>query len=285
MHPRIGVTPPVTLLRMTHTLTSNKLREYSHEIRPTFVIDLETTGLAKDDEIVEIGVYDYTGNRTWDTLVRPTHKSADATTFITGISDEMVADAPNIVEALDLLSEVVDLKDGLFIAHNGRTFDFPRLNHVLDENGHPIIDVERTLDSCRVARILIPHGLTTTHRLETLLGFYGIDEVQDHRAGSDCRQTALVLDHLIDERNAGFVGFRSVEKMMEYSERTIPWPRADEKKARTWLKSLLELHASGELVDDSPAHRLELRYRDLVGWLYPKAGPGLLDRVTQLTRA
>ncbi len=53
-------------------------------------LDTETTGLERDDEIVEIAIVDHEGNTLIDTLVRPNRPIPTTATRINGISNEMV---------------------------------------------------------------------------------------------------------------------------------------------------------------------------------------------------
>ena len=60
-------------------------------------IDVETTGLNDDSEIIEVGlaiVENGTVARTWQSLVRPQKRIPKDIAIMTGITNEMVADAP-----------------------------------------------------------------------------------------------------------------------------------------------------------------------------------------------
>ncbi len=58
------------------------------------ILDSETTGLDKDDEIIEIGVIDCSGKILLDTLVRSIKKIPPAVTKIHGITNVNVKNAP-----------------------------------------------------------------------------------------------------------------------------------------------------------------------------------------------
>ena len=68
------------------------------------VIDIETTGLYSEfDEILELSAVKYRNNKMIDkftTLVRPEEEIDEYITDLTGITNEMVANAPSIEEAL-----------------------------------------------------------------------------------------------------------------------------------------------------------------------------------------
>jgi DNA polymerase III subunit epsilon len=73
-------------------LAIQKAREYL-AVRPVF-LDTETTGLAQNDEIIEICIIDHEGAVLVDTLVKPTRSIPLEAVRVHGISDLMVADAP-----------------------------------------------------------------------------------------------------------------------------------------------------------------------------------------------
>src|SRR3954453_4164103 len=94
-------------------------------------VDLETTGANPiDDRIIEIGIVCVQGDHVerWASLVHPGIPISPFIQNLTGISNEMVADAPVFEELLDEL--MTRLKGGVFIAHNAR-FDSGFLKNAL----------------------------------------------------------------------------------------------------------------------------------------------------------
>lgn len=68
------------------------------KIQDFVVLDLETTGLSvKEDQILEIGAVKVQGGEvtaSYETFVNPGRKVPERITELTGIRDEMIADAP-----------------------------------------------------------------------------------------------------------------------------------------------------------------------------------------------
>ncbi len=91
-------------------------------------LDFETTGLDPiRDHIIEIGALkiDHEGyDHTYEQLVKPPVDIDERITKITGITNEMVVGAANIVEAMTKLVEFIG--DGKLVAHNAE-FDIPWL--------------------------------------------------------------------------------------------------------------------------------------------------------------
>jgi len=75
-------------------------------LRDFLVVDTETTGLGDDAEIVEISVIDDTGYLVWSSLVKPTKPIPPEVTAIHGITNEMIADAPDFHEIYAELDDV-----------------------------------------------------------------------------------------------------------------------------------------------------------------------------------
>src|SRR5210317_2185967 len=89
------------------------------------IIDIETTGgRAGRDKITEVGVILFDGERvvdTFESLVNPECYIPYGITQLTGISQEMVEDAPKFYE---VAKRVVEITEGaIFVAHNVR-FDY-----------------------------------------------------------------------------------------------------------------------------------------------------------------
>ncbi|HHH82498.1 MAG TPA: 3'-5' exonuclease, partial [Chloroflexi bacterium] len=80
-------------------------------MRPLIAFDLETTGLdPARDAVIEIGAVRFRGDRVeaeWSTLINPGRPLPNPIIELTGINDEMLAQAPRITEVLDDLHAFV----------------------------------------------------------------------------------------------------------------------------------------------------------------------------------
>lgn len=72
-----------------------------------YVIDTETTGVGKGDEVVQIGIFDKHGEVVLDTLVKPTKRIPARVIDVHGISNEAVADAPTFADLHTTLSGIL----------------------------------------------------------------------------------------------------------------------------------------------------------------------------------
>ncbi|MES2831628.1 MAG: exonuclease domain-containing protein [Pseudomonadota bacterium] len=146
-------------------------------------MDIETTGAtATVDAITEIGIVevDRDGIREWSSLVRPFTRISPFIESLTGISNEMVADAP----PFELLAEELHARlDGcLFIAHNAR-FDYGFLKNAFRRCG--IEFKPQVLCTVKLSRKLYP-GFGR-HNLDSLIERHRLPVTQRHRALGDAR--------------------------------------------------------------------------------------------------
>jgi DNA polymerase-3 subunit epsilon len=93
----------------THYNSADRERiiQWAHELfsLPNFyILDTETTGLDKQDEIVQIGIIDKHGEVVLDSLVKATKPLSSEVTRIHGISNAMLRDAPTLDELYVTLS-------------------------------------------------------------------------------------------------------------------------------------------------------------------------------------
>ncbi len=153
------------------------------------VVDIETTGLdVSTEKITEIGAVKIINGKivsSFQTLVNPLVKLTEDNIKLTGITDEMLEEAPKIEEVYHDFYKY--LGDTIFVGHNA-DFDFKFLRQAGKENGY--ILKNNIVDTCTLARKFLP-GLKN-HKLNTVCEHYSI-EFRHHRALSDADATARAL--------------------------------------------------------------------------------------------
>ena len=177
------------------------------------VFDLETTGSKSPPcRITEIGAYRVKNCEVTDefqTLVNPETPIPPFITRLTGISDEMVREAPLFSEVVhDFLSFI---GDSILVAHNSG-FDMRFLNHEIAR----VFDGYKLGNPCictvQLSRKLLPD--VVNHKLKTLAAHYSVDLVNHHRASADARATAHVFVNLLSNLSSrGVNDLASVRKM------------------------------------------------------------------------
>jgi DNA polymerase-3 subunit epsilon/ATP-dependent DNA helicase DinG len=156
---------------------------------PIVAFDLETTGLdSQSDAIIEIGAVRFDGNRTEDeftTLINPGKHIPEFITGLTGISDEMVCQAPHIREVLNEL--VAFIGDVPILGHNIQ-FDLSFLKKF------KLFELNENIDTYELAAVLMPSA--SRYNLGALGQQLGIPLPATHRALDDARVTAAAFQRL-----------------------------------------------------------------------------------------
>ncbi|WP_230407004.1 exonuclease domain-containing protein [Pontibacter cellulosilyticus] len=158
------------------------------------IIDIETTGgQPSQDKITEIAIFIHDGHQVVDkynTLINPQRPIPYFISQLTGITDEMVKDAPKFYE---VAKEIVEFTNGkVFVAHNVR-FDYSFIKKEFADLGYTF--QRKTLCTVRLSRSLIP-GLPS-YSLGKLCKSIDIPLKQRHRAIGDAEATAKLFDKLI----------------------------------------------------------------------------------------
>jgi DNA polymerase-3 subunit epsilon len=164
------------------------------------IIDLETTGgQPTQDRITEIAIYVHDGEKIVDqyaTLVNPGRAIPPFITQLTGITNDMVSDAPKFHE---VARKVVEMTEGcVFVAHNVR-FDYSFLKKEFADLGYNYS--RKTLCTVRMSRSLIPGQ--PSYSLGKLCQNIGIPLEGRHRAAGDAHATTLLFERLLNITQEG----------------------------------------------------------------------------------
>jgi DNA polymerase-3 subunit epsilon len=147
-------------------------------------LDVETTGAdPREDRITEVGlalVDDGQPSEEWSSLINPGREIPAGIETLTGITNEMVAQAPGFAEvSLDLAAR---LQGRLLVAHNAR-FDYAFLRQEFRRAGMSF--EARVLCTVRLSRALFPGE--RRHNLDALIERFGLSCPARHRALPDAR--------------------------------------------------------------------------------------------------
>ena len=159
---------------------------------PIVALDIETTGLDKfRDTIIEIGAVKYDGNEIvgrWQALINPQRLIPAPIIQLTGITNEMVQDAPPISAVIQDFADFVG--DLPVIGHNVN-FDlgFLQIQHPFDNN--PVND------TFEIAAVLLPSA--PRYSLSALVDSLEVSNLQPHRAQEDAEATLAVFLRLVEK--------------------------------------------------------------------------------------
>ena len=183
------------------------------------VVDVETTGGSPDrgHRITEIAVVEISDgfiSEDFQTLVNPGRKIPPRISELTGITDEMVRDAPFFEEVADDLHGW--LEGRVFVAHNV-SFDWRFVSAQLGDS-IGFVPEEPRLCTVQMARRLVPE--LKRRNLDALATHFGIPIHARHRAYGDALATARVLLRLLDEAQA--LGIRDLTSLQLLLHRKRP---------------------------------------------------------------
>ena len=162
------------------------------------VFDLETTGLNSSpvsgnmDKIIEIGAYKIEeGEITecFSTFVNPERKLSEEIINLTGITEEMVADAPRTE---DVMPDFYKFCYGsVLVGHNIAGFDFKFVDHYCANQGY--ILERKIIDTIPLSQELL---FLSNYKLNTVADKFGVT-FNHHRATDDALATAKIFIELI----------------------------------------------------------------------------------------
>ncbi|QSP95023.1 GIY-YIG nuclease family protein [Marinobacter salinisoli] len=170
----------------------------SHLQDTTFAfLDIETTGgSAARDRITEIGIRFWRAGEQvgeWQTLLNPDVRISSFIEHFTGITNEMVADAPRFEDIADELES--QLEGAVFVAHNAR-FDYGFIKQEFRRLGR--LFTAKVLCTVKLSRRLYPEF--RRHNMDALIERHGLAQVQRHRAMGDVEAMLSFFLHAKTEK-------------------------------------------------------------------------------------
>jgi ATP-dependent DNA helicase DinG len=154
-------------------------------------LDIETTGLDPDkDLILEIGAVRFSARRVedeWSTLVNPGKPIPPFITQLTGITDQMVREAPSLQTVLPAFKKFVG--DSPVLGHNVR-FDLAFLRR------KGVLGLNEVLDTYEMASVLLPTA--GRYNLQALAQIMAVPVSAAHRALNDAQITRVLYQRLFD---------------------------------------------------------------------------------------
>ncbi|QCX75687.1 DNA polymerase III subunit epsilon [Streptomyces sp. YIM 121038] len=150
------------------------------------VVDVETTGLSKDDRIISAAVYrlDARGEVEdhWYTLVNPQRDPGPV--WIHGLTSDQLAGAPLFADIAEEFGE--RLRDRVLVAHNA-VFDWSMIarEYARAERTAPVRQRLCTIALSKELGLPLPN-----HKLESLAAHFGVVQRHAHHALDDARVLA-----------------------------------------------------------------------------------------------
>lgn len=162
------------------------------------VFDLETTGIRSDyDSIIEISAVKVVNGKVTDTfssLINPGRRIPYGATAVNGISDEMVANKPELDIVFPKFVEFIG--EDVLVGHNIHSFDMKFIWRAAEELFGQTVsnDYIDTLPIARRCLLQLSH-----HKLVDISSYYGISTAGAHRALNDCMMNQQCFELMIKE--------------------------------------------------------------------------------------
>lgn len=158
------------------------------------IIDVETTGgRASQHKITEIAIAIHDGNEVieeFETLLNPEMPIPYGITELTGITNDMVADAPKFYE---VAKKIVEITEGaIFVAHNVR-FDYSFVQEEFRRLGFTFS--RKKLCTVRLAKQAFPGY--RSYSLGNLITTFGLNAGPRHRAMGDVIATVDLFERCL----------------------------------------------------------------------------------------
>jgi len=165
------------------------------------ILDIETTGGSpKTEKITEIAIYFHDGEKVvdeWSTLLNPEKSIPYFITGLTGITNEMVANAPMFYE---VAKEIVERTENHTIVGHNVKFDYSFIKSEFKNLG---FEFDRhTLCTIKLSRKILPGH--KSYSLGKLCKDLGIEIHDRHRAAGDALATVKLFEMLQSQQEGGF---------------------------------------------------------------------------------
>jgi len=196
-------------LRRNQLLSIQKLQSLGFDVRitnvnwtidpmqPYAVIDIETTGGgAQHHRITEVGIIKMIGGEVvaqWQSLINPQRRIPQNITSLTGIDNDMVAQAPLFAEVADDIDAFT--QGCVFVAHNVN-FDYGFIKEEFNRLDRHF----RRPKLCTVREMRKHYKGLPSYSLANLTKHFSIDMQRHHRAMSDAIAAGELLNMVNEKR-------------------------------------------------------------------------------------
>ena len=179
-----------------HINRLSEKKQKSSGVSDTYtVIDIETTGLNPDDEIIELGAVTVENGsvaETYSVLVKTDKKIPEAIIRLTGITEELLANEG--AEKSKALGEFAMRCSGKPLVGHNIGFDLNFIKSVCAENKIDFVP-SKIIDTVKISRKLLD---INSYSLSAIADYFDLHYNKDriHRALDDCLLTQRIYEKL-----------------------------------------------------------------------------------------
>lgn len=152
------------------------------------ILDTETTGMSKNDEIVEMGIIDLNGHVLYDSTFCPQTRMNPFASKVNHITDDSLAGAPLFSDEWEKILSIIN--GNTVLGHNVK-FDVRLMKQTAERYGLSGAHF-KVVDTIDLMKKKIQRS---SYSIEKLAEEFGLG-TEDHRACSDCLMTLEILKRL-----------------------------------------------------------------------------------------
>lgn len=199
-------------------------------------IDLETTGIDPAAErIIEIGAFKPESGEIFRSFVSPKRPLPAKITELTGITEDMLSDAPEEAAVIEQLLEFLD-GDTILLGHN-ISFDHGFLTAAGERCGITLPEFSG-IDTLRIARALLPE--LPSKSLGAMCSYFSITNERAHRAFEDAKTAYVLYECLVQlKKEKGVEDLLFAPGPLHYEQKK---QEPMTKKQRSFLNAILVYH-------------------------------------------
>lgn len=171
------------------------------------ILDVETTGIDRKDEVVELAISDLSGNILFHSRIKPTVSMSSGATRLNGITDNMLKNEPSIIGVFTKIEPILKNADKIycwssdFVIHKLRQTAYA-MKADLDSN---IFNFNHIRKHIVDVRSIVAHPYESWPRMDVIAHKYGIEwEGKRYSSVNDFLVISKLIKALKGDKNISY---------------------------------------------------------------------------------
>lgn len=167
------------------------------------ILDVETTGIDRKDEVVELAISDLNGNILFYSRIKPTVIMSAMATRLNGITDTMLKNEPSIIDVLQKIEPIVRDADKIYCWSSDFVINkLIKTAHSMDADFEIIKLIRKRLVD---VRSIVNYDDRCWPRMDAVAYNYGISwEGKRYSSMNDCLVISKLINALRDDKNISY---------------------------------------------------------------------------------
>lgn len=167
------------------------------------ILDVETTGIDRKDEVVELAISDLSGNILFYSRIKPTVIMSAMATRLNGITDTMLKNEPSIIDIFTKIEPIVRDADKIYCWSSDFVINkLIKTAHSMDADFETIKLIRKRLVD---VRSIVAPPERCWPRMDAVAYNYGISwEGKRYSSVNDCLVISKLMKALRDDKNISY---------------------------------------------------------------------------------